>query len=251
MLRRTRIVLAVIFFVAITLLFLDFTGTLYHWFGWMAKVQFLPAVLALNLGIIAILLLLTLVFGRIYCSVICPLGVMQDVIAWFGKKGKKNRYSYSKPKSWLRWGILLCFVVALILGISAFVAILAPYSSYGRIASNLFSPIYLLGNNLFVSISEKMNLGGFEHKNILIGSLVTFIIAAVSFVVLFILSWRNGRTYCNTVCPVGTLLGVLARFSLFRPIIDRDKCVKCNLCSKSCKAACIDISGGYSIDYAK
>lgn len=60
MLRIIRITLAAICFVAVTLLFLDFTGTLHLWFGWLAKIQFLPAVLALNFVVIAILLVLTL-----------------------------------------------------------------------------------------------------------------------------------------------------------------------------------------------
>lgn len=75
-------------FVLITLLFLDFTGTLHGWFGWLAKIQFLPAVLALNVGVILFLVILTLVCGRIYCSVICPLGVFQDILAWLGRQPK-------------------------------------------------------------------------------------------------------------------------------------------------------------------
>ena len=81
MLRKIRIAFAIFFFVLITLLFLDFTGTLHAWFGWMAKVQFLPALLALNVGVVVFLIALTLIFGRIYCSVICPLGVFQDVVS--------------------------------------------------------------------------------------------------------------------------------------------------------------------------
>lgn len=77
MLRKIRLTFAMICFVLITLLFLDFTGTLHGWFGWLAKIQFLPAVLALNVGVILFLVILTLVCGRIYCSVICPLGVFQ------------------------------------------------------------------------------------------------------------------------------------------------------------------------------
>ena len=75
MLRKIRLTFAIFFFVLITLLFLDFTGTLHAWFGWMAKIQFLPALLALNVGVVIILIALTLLFGRVYCSVICPLGV--------------------------------------------------------------------------------------------------------------------------------------------------------------------------------
>ena len=80
MLRKIRLTFAIFFFVLITLLFLDFTGTLHAWFGWMAKIQFLPALLALNVGVVIILIALTLLFGRVYCSVICPLGVFQDVV---------------------------------------------------------------------------------------------------------------------------------------------------------------------------
>lgn len=81
MLRTIRLTLAIVFFVLITLLFLDFTGALHTWFGWMAKIQFLPAVLGLNISIILLLVILTLVCGRVYCSVICPLGVFQDIIS--------------------------------------------------------------------------------------------------------------------------------------------------------------------------
>ena len=74
-LRVMRRTLAMLFAGLLTLMLLDFTGTLHAWLGWMAKVQLLPAVLALNVGIIVVLAVLTLVFGRVYCSVICPLGV--------------------------------------------------------------------------------------------------------------------------------------------------------------------------------
>ena len=114
MLRKIRIIAAAIFFTLITLLFLDFTGTIHAWFGWMAKIQFLPALLAMHVGIVLLLIVLTLVFGRVYCSVICPLGVMQDIISWFGGRRKKNRFSYSPAISWLRYGLLAVFVVALV-----------------------------------------------------------------------------------------------------------------------------------------
>ena len=64
MLRKIRLTAAVIFFTLITLLFLDFTGTIHQWFGWMAKIQFLPALLAVNIGIVIGLIVLTdLLFG--------------------------------------------------------------------------------------------------------------------------------------------------------------------------------------------
>lgn len=143
--RKTRITLAILFLLCITLLFLDFTGTAHTWLGWMAKIQFLPAVLALNVGIIVLLVLLTFVFGRVYCSVICPLGIFQDVVSWLSArcKKKKYRFSYSPAPSWLRYGVLGVFVLSLISGLGSVVALLAPYSAYGRIAGNLFQPVYL------------------------------------------------------------------------------------------------------------
>lgn len=250
MLRKIRIALASLCFVLITLLFLDFTGTWHTWFGWLAKIQFLPAVLALNLGVVVFLILLTLLFGRVYCSVICPLGVMQDIFAWFGRKSKKNRYTYSPAKSVLRYTVLGIFVVALIAGAGSVVALLAPYSSYGRIAQNLLAPFWAWGNNLFAYIAERADSYAFYEKEVWLKSLPTFIIALVTVVCLAILAWRNGRTYCNAICPVGTVLGFFSRFSWMKPVIDTDKCVNCGLCGRNCKAACIDTKN-HTIDYSR
>lgn len=97
MLRKIRLTLAVLCFAIVTLLFLDFTGTLHTWLGWTAKIQFLPALLALNVGIVGFFVLVTLVFGRVYCSVICPLGVMQDIIAWMGKNRRRTVTAILRP----------------------------------------------------------------------------------------------------------------------------------------------------------
>ena len=126
MLRTIRLTAAIVCFTLITLLFLDFTGTLHTWFGWLAKIQFLPAVLALNIGVVLFLIVLTLLFGRIYCSVICPLGVFQDAVSWFSGKQKKNRFRYSPALKWLRYGVLAVFILALVAGLNAFVVLLAP-----------------------------------------------------------------------------------------------------------------------------
>ena len=241
-----------LFFVAVTALFLDFTGTIHAWLSWTAKVQFLPALLAVNAGVVALLVLLTLLAGRVYCSVICPLGLMQDIMSWISgrRKKKKYRFSYSPEVKWLRYGVLGLFVIALIAGVGSFVALLAPYSSYGRIATNLFAPVYRWGNNLLAYFAERADSYAFYATEVWLKSLPTFLIAAVTFVVLIILAWRNGRTYCNTVCPVGTVLGFFSRFSLFRPVIDAEKCKNCSLCSRGCKAACIDYKN-HRIDYSR
>ena len=252
MLRKIRLSLAILSFATVTLLFLDFTGTVHAWLGWMAKIQFLPAVLALNVGVVLFLVVLTGVLGRVYCSVICPLGIFQDVVSWISgkRKKKKFRFSYSPAKSWLRYGVLAIFIVAMVAGIGSVVALLAPYSSYGRIAQNLFSPVYIWGNNLLVYFAERADSYMFYEKEVWLRSLPTFIIASCTFVALILLAWRNGRTYCNTICPVGTVLGFIARYSLFRPVIDGSKCKNCSLCARKCKAACIDYKN-HRIDYSR
>lgn len=250
MLRTIRLTLAVIFFALITLLFLDFTGTLHAWFGWMAKIQFLPAVLALNIGVVLFLAVLTLVFGRIYCSVICPLGVFQDIVSWLSAKRKKNRFRYSSALKWLRYGVLGVFVLAIIGGLNSFVVLLAPYSSYGRIVSSLFSPLYQWANNGLAYLAERADSYAFYETDVWMKSLPTLLIATVTLVVLIVLAWRGGRTYCNTICPVGTVLGFLSKYSLLKPVIDTKKCNSCGLCARNCKASCINIKA-HEIDYSR
>ena len=251
-LRRLRVTLAAVFFTLITLLFLDFTGTLHTWLCWLAKIQFLPALLALNVGVVVALVLLTLLFGRIYCSVVCPLGVMQDIVSWISGRRKKHKYrfSHSPEKRILRYGVLALFIVAFIAGIGSLVALLAPYSSYGRIAQNIFQPVYILGNNLMAWVAERVDSYAFYSREVWLRSLPTFIIATITLVGIGVLAWRNGRTYCNTICPVGTILSLMARFSWFKVKVDETKCNKCGLCSRSCKSACIDFKNS-KIDYSR
>lgn len=249
-LRKIRITLAIIFFIAVSLLFLDFTGSVHAWLGWTAKIQFLPALLALDAIVVILLIVLTLLFGRIYCSIICPMGVMQDIISRISglRKKKKYRFSYSKEKKWLRYGFLFLFFIALLAGVGSFVALLAPYSSFGRIAQNLFAPICLWGNNILAHFAERADSYAFYEREIWIRSIPTFAIATATFVFVFILAWRNGRTYCNTICPVGTILGFFSRWAWFKPAINTEKCRNCTLCSRRCKASCIDYTT-HTIDY--
>lgn len=237
MLRKIRIALAAIFFVGITLLLV---GIGQQWWGWMAKLQFLPACLALNVAVIVGIVLLTLLFGRIYCSVICPLGVFQDIVIWIrrqigklqkkcftkravkakeeGKPAPKMKYDFTKRFSFkeehkvLRYSVLAVFILCLILGLQVIVALIAPYSAYGRIVQSIVSP------------------SGWAVP----------VIAFITLVAVVYLAWTDGRAWCNSICPVGTVLSFFSRFSLFRMAIDESKCIKCGKCYRNCKASCID-----------
>lgn len=248
MLRRLRILLAIVFFLSLTWLFLDFTGTAHVWLGWMAKLQFLPAILAVNVGVVVLLAVLTIACGRIYCSVICPLGVMQDVISWIaGKcqldknKRRFGRFSYSKPRvrNWVRYAILVIFVLCMVAGIGSVVQILAPYSSFGRIMTSLFKPLYEMGNNVLASWSESNDNFMFYRVETRFFSQLA-IISLISLACVFGFAWVSGRGYCNNVCPVGSLLGLLSRRSLFGIRIDDSKCKSCGLCARKCKGNAID-----------
>ncbi len=250
MLKIIRRTIAAIVGLAMLLMFLDFTGTIHNWFAWLAKIQLLPAILAVNIGVIIMLVVLTFLLGRIYCSVICPLGITQDFIARIGRVRRKNPYSFSKPKNWLRYSVLALTIVGLLTSVAIIVEFLAPYSTFGRIVTTLFQPVYILGNNLLASVSESWDSYAFYKKELWIESGILIAVTAAHLLIIAVLAWRNGRTYCNTICPVGTLLGFISRFSLCKVKIDETKCRKCGKCSKNCKAACID-SKKMTIDYSR
>ena len=249
-LRKIRIALASVMFAGILWLFVDFTGTAHHFLAWMTKIQLLEAVLAVNVVVIAALVVLTLVFGRIYCSVICPLGIMMDGFGWLGKKAKKNRYTYSKALSSLRAAVFTGFLILLILGAGTLVQLLAPYSTFGLIATNLLQPVYQAGNNVLAAIAEHYDSYAFYHSDVWLRSGISLGIAVVMLVILALLAWRNGRTYCNTICPVGTVLSIFAKFSWLKIHFDEGKCKNCSLCTKNCKASCIDFKN-HTVDYTR
>lgn len=253
MLRKIRIALAVLFFIGITLLLV---GIGQQWWGWMAKLQFLPSCLAGNFIVIGGIVLLTLLFGRIYCSVICPLGVFQDFVirirrqiglaankinvkrhakaAQARKEGKEvgpvstikpevKHFKFNKERRLVRYGVFTLTAVAIFTGIQLFVALIEPYSAYGRMVRSI------AGQNLAPAL---------------------LIVAAVTLVVIAVSAWVWGRAWCSNICPVGTVLGLLSRCSLFKIRFDVDKCTACGRCGRGCKASCLDTET-HSIDYSR
>lgn len=250
LLYRLRVALASIVFPLITLLFLDFTGIVHQYFGFLAKIQFLPALLALNVVVVLTLVVLTIIFGRIYCSVICPLGILQDIFSHLHGRLKRNRFTFSPAKNWLRYGSLIIFMALLLAGFASLAALIDPYSAFGRIAQSLFQPAFLFGNNLLAGLAERMNSYAFYHVDIWIRGIFTLGIAIGTLTIVGILSWKHGRTWCNTICPVGTVLSFLSRFAWFRIFIDAKKCVDCSLCERNCKTEAIDYKV-HTVDHSR
>jgi len=249
MLKKLRVVTAVLFWLCITILFCDLTGATRAWLGWMAKLQFLPAIMAVNVGVVVLWVVVTLLVGRIYCSVICPLGVLQDGFIHLAdslvrrtSKNKTGRYHFWVP-TWskvLRALFFVLFLVALLMGSGAIVQWLAPYSSYGRMVTALVRPLVWQVNQWLADWAAANESYAFWHVTWAGLDLSLVITAFVSIVILMVTSFFGGRFYCNNICPVGAVLGVLARRSLLRVHIDSEKCVKCGLCERKCKAMAID-----------
>ena len=250
MLRKIRISLQVVTMTLVTLLLLGIGFRVHLWAGWVAKIQFLPALLALNFGVLALLIIATLIFGRIYCSVVCPLGIMQDFFSWLGGKAKKNRFSYAEEKVWLRYGFLVVFILALIIGFAPLTTLFAPYSAYGRIVNSLFKPLYDMLNNWLAGIDTAHDRYNFTEVQIWTRSVTTFVVAILTLLILGFLALRKGRLYCNSICPVGTVMSFFSRFSLLRVRFDKDKCKSCGMCEKNCKAQAIDFKNG-TVDYSR
>jgi len=242
MLKKLRVFLSIVFFTLITFYFIDFAGWLPDWFHVLGHIQLIPAIVAGMFGIVLFIIVLTLLFGRIYCSSICPMGVFQDIVAWFSKRTakKKKRYRYSPSKNILRISVLGVIIIAFLFGFTALLGLLDPYSAYGRMAVHLFKPVYAIGNNLLEAGFTRFNNEIFYKEDIGILSPFSFIVASVTFLVIGFLAWRNGRTFCNTVCPAGTLLGFIGNYSLFKIRFDAEKCNRCGLCNGACKASCIN-----------
>ena len=242
-LRTIRIVLSLLFFLPILLFFIDFTGKLPNQFHALLQIQWIPALLSLDFIILAVLLVLSLLFGRIYCSVICPLGTLQDVLSWkirLFRKKRKYRYSYTKPQNWIRYSILALTVIVFIFGSSFLVLLFDPYSTFGRIISQLFKPLVIFANNGLAHLMGKTgNYSIYEVKQLSFIPLA-FGVALLFFYKVTEMSWNNGRSYCNVICPVGTGLGLLSKFSLFRIKFDESSCNQCGSCAMKCKSQCID-----------
>ncbi|MDO9153840.1 MAG: 4Fe-4S binding protein [Paludibacter sp.] len=251
MLRKIRIVVSLSIFVLTTIYFLDFSGIIPHQLHAITHLQFIPALLGLHTGVIIALILITFVFGRVYCSSVCPLGVYQDIITWFSKKIRKTkRFKFSPALNILRWSVIVVTLIAFLFGFTFLLGLLDPYSAFGRMTVHIFKPAYLAGNNLLETIFTQFNNHTFYKVSIYILSVSTLIIALITLLSVSTLAWVNGRIYCNTICPVGTVLGFVSRVSILKIRIDNDLCNSCGTCGRKCKASCIDTKSR-QIDYSR
>lgn len=250
-LKTIRVVVSLVFFCLLAFLFLDFarltpsvvsTGLL--------STQFVPSLLLfLTLFSIAasgflVVLVFTLLFGRVYCSTLCPLGTLQDIVSRLAerfKKQKKIRFRYTKPYTKLRYGILLITVMTFLSGHVLLVNLLDPFSQFGRIFADLIRPFYIWINNLAAQFLPSLGIYTLYPVDWHMPHPATLMVPLAMFGIVIGLSVRQGRLFCNTLCPLGTLLGFVAKFSLFKIKINDDACTRCAHCVINCKASCIHL----------
>ena len=256
-LRLLRILFATISFVGLTLALLDFTGTAGAYLGWIAKLQFMPAALALSVWTVVAILAFTFLFGRVYCSVLCPLGILQDLFSFF-RRLFGVRFSSASPLAggWRTVREVVRIALAIVFFAGGFLGLhylwLEPYGIYSRAAQTLLGPLWGMGNNTLAAWAQHSASVRYWFQTVEVVVPAACLMAVSGGVVALIAAlavWR-GRVWCNTICPVGTVLGQVARVARFKPKIDTAKCIKCGACARVCKGRCIDVQTG-KIDLVK
>ena len=253
-LKAVRVALSLVFFGLTALVFLDLgnvvppvviDGILY--------LQFVPSLVAFVHGAALgaagwlVVAALTVLFGRVYCSTVCPLGTLQDAIGF--KAGKRRRYRF-RPAGTLRYAILAVTALLFIGGSGLLLNLLDPFSASGRILADLVRPAVIVANNVIAASLEQFGQYAVSRKQW--ANLVPLAVgvAATTLVAVGWLAVTRGRLYCNTVCPVGTLLGLVSRISWLGLGIDHDRCTRCRRCERVCKAGCIDLEN-MNVDTAR
>ena len=235
-LKLVRVLVAAAMFTLVTLFFLGLGGG----FGLLEKIQLGPALLGCAVVPLAAWLVVTLLFGRVYCSMVCPLGILQDILARVVRPFGRKTYAPQPGRAWLRGGTVLGFALLVVIGGAALAGLVEPYSVFGRIASELLQPVAEWGNNLLADgLGTEGSIVLFKRE-VLVRSAEGLTVAVCALVLLAILVAWKGRLVCNTVCPMGAILAALSGKTAFRLAIDGEKCVKCGLCSGVCKALCLD-----------
>ena len=239
MLRIIRIVGAASVFVGLNLFFFGFADG-----AGLAQVQFVPACLAFNFIVLGVVAGVTLLAGRLYCSIVCPLGIFQDVVLWIRRRFRRTSFLFRAGRPVVRAVAAVLFAALLLCGAASLAGLVEPYSVYGRFATHLFEPLAAACNNYVADLCMRWGRPCMLKSEIFIRGWSALAVAGTSLAALTVVAALRGRLFCNTVCPVGAVLGLLSVKAPVRIRLDAAKCVKCGLCAKACKAECIDVANG-------
>ncbi|HEX4334788.1 MAG TPA: 4Fe-4S binding protein [Polyangiaceae bacterium] len=206
--------------------------------------------LAWSLGIV----LLTLVFGRVFCGWICPFGTLHHFFAWIFPSRYvrgKQRVEANRTHGWqsAKYYLMVGFLAAAVAG-SAIGGLLDPICVAVRaIGLGVMPALQYLGirgaavaadTNVRVVQTVSDGSQDFLARTVWTPSqvyfhqtwFITFLFVAILFMNRFI-----PRFWCRALCPLGAFLGVMSRFALFGMEKDHAKCTDCNLCLVHCQGA--------------
>jgi polyferredoxin len=168
-------------------------------------------------------IILTIFLGRFYCGWICPLGTLQDLAAWFRKSTLKEDMEVNRYRSIyrLKYLILIAFLVASVFGVMQ-IGLIDPIVLLTRAVTTSIMPAADHGTGtIFLSLRE-FRLGWVANL-LLIGILVAAVL--------------RPRLWCKLLCPLGALLGLLSRWSIFHIRRTQPTCTDCEICSAHCQAS--------------
>lgn len=205
----------------------------------------IPALLAGSFIPIVVLFVFTLFAGRWYCSLLCPLGILQDGVARLPGNNRRAGNPSTGVATVVRYVLLAFSLLLFFFGTTALLLLVDPWSVFGRITTSFFLPPVTLGNNLLALFFNYYGSYTFVAQNYSFAGFSVLLTASLSFMLLFFLPRLLGpRSWCLSVCPVGLVLGWVARFSLLGIRLDRQQCTRCGRCAAVCKTGVIDVEEG-------
>lgn len=230
-LRTLRIILSLFFIVASAAYFT--IGRDSSRFGSLAfSAQIVPSAAGVAIGATSFWIVMTFLFGRVYCSSVCPVGTLLDGIAALRKfmPAKFKEYSFRKTSHW-RFYTLAIYIMCLFAGVTIVPMLIEPWHIFGNIVT-VFRPS--------ATESQWIHLG--------VNSLTGVIAGAVSLLLLAATGLFTGRGFCNNICPIGTALNIAGSRALYQMEIDPDRCTSCMECEYVCKSECIKVISRYVDD---
>ena len=247
-LKKIRVYVTLIFLLFTLIFFLDVVEIIPSSLcTYVLYLQFVPSVVKFfnQFSILAtgfiVVLIITLLFGRIYCSSVCPMGTLQDFISKIAHLINKKKYFHLlNDVKWLKYSLLAVTFLSLFSGSLILLNLLDPFSLAGKIFSNIFRYSVIPLNNLASSVLFQFRIYKIYPVEILTVSWISVGFSVAILLIIGVMSFSKGRLFCNTICPVGTFLGLISRFSFYKIAIDKDECQGCNLCERVCKSGCID-----------
>ena len=212
----------------------------------IAVTQFIPSLLSFIHTpspvylIFIFIILLTIFAGRNYCSFLCPLGIYQDIVSRLSFiRNKKKRYRFSEENKFLRYSVLCLTLVSFPVMGTLLISWFDPFSMYGKFSATIATPCLLWINNIIASLLAKFDIYSVHSIDIQYADLIIILITALILLLISIAAFFKGRLYCNSICPVGTLLGLISKISFLKIGISKDGCIHCGKCESVCKSSCI------------